>query len=88
MPPSTLRSELIEGLTLFFDHGDGAVGHACALGEFTLGQALELADRLQSFTHVQCDIPQVLSGPVEMNAIMATAFNIYNASTDTRHTAA
>ena len=44
----------MDGLTLFFSIIEMSVGDARALGEFTLRQAFEFADGLQSFTDVQC----------------------------------
>ena len=43
---------------VLLDHGNGAVGDARTLGEFTLGQALEFADGLQSNANVQYGSPQ------------------------------
>jgi hypothetical protein len=55
IPPRTLSQRTDRGAdAVLLDHRNGAVGDARALGELTLGKTFELADRLQSFTDVQC----------------------------------
>ncbi len=84
MPPSTLRSELIEGLTLFFSIMEMVLLVTPArLASSRWDKPLSLRIDCSRSPTSNAIFPQVLSGLVDMNAIMATAFDIYNTSTDT-----